>query len=129
MARSGDLEKVIVLNNTKYRSLSKTGLSHRRLLKEVDKISSAKKLMIFATCHSGIGKSKLPPEVQELLATSKGTVQPIDDVSEGFIILSASTKGETAREDDRLRADIYTHFFLQGLQVNDHSDVRLAQKW
>ena len=118
---SGQLEKVTVLHNTQYTNLRQTGLRHRDLLAKINAISASKKVVLLATCHSGIGKSKIPPEVQDLLSSYKGHLEEIQEVSEGLLILSASTKGETAREDDSLQSDIYTYYFLEGLEKNDRN--------
>ncbi|MEI8351089.1 MAG: TonB-dependent receptor, partial [bacterium] len=37
----------------------------------------------------------------------------------GVGVLSASAFGETAREDDRLQGDVYTHFLIEGIKSGD----------
>ncbi len=113
----GDIEKVTVLHDTQIATLATTGMTHQKLIHELEKVSASKKLIIFATCHSGLGKSKLPPEVLDVLTRHKGTYAPLEQVSEGTLILSAGAQGETAREDDNFQADVYTHFFLEGLST------------
>src|SRR6266508_3664834 len=44
-------------------------------------------------------------------------VRPIEDVSRASVVLSASDWGETAREDEKLGNDIYTHFLVEALRV------------
>jgi len=120
-AGSGELEQAVVLSASGRDDVGSTGLPHDVLLQSMDRIGTRRKLVILATCHSGLGKSRLAPRVQELLAGTKGTRVTIDQVSEGTLLLAASAKGETAREDEKLGGDIYTHFFLEGLKVNDRN--------
>jgi hypothetical protein len=120
----GDLSQVIVLNDTSGEKPFATGIGHAELRRLIDRIPATRKMMILATCHSGIGKSRLSPLVQELIAGNKGRVatEPSDgddDGSEGFLLFAAAARGETAREDARLKGDIYTHFFLEALRAGD----------
>lgn len=119
--KSGGLEQVIILNDTNHNSLLNTALSHEDLRQWVNRVPSKRKLVILATCHSGVGKSKLPPQSQELLAGNKGSVVELDGVSEGVMVLAASSRGETAREDGTLGGDIYTHFFIEGMRAGDRN--------
>ncbi len=121
-ASNGELEKVVVLNDTKKDLALKTGLAHRELVDWLEGLPSRRKLLIFATCHSGVGKSRLSPKIERMLSSAKGaTLAPLADVSEGALILAAAAKGEAAREDDKLGGDIYTHFLLEGLRVYDRN--------
>jgi hypothetical protein len=119
MGKRTELEPVVVLSNTRSSDVRKTGLPQRTLREWVAGIRAKRKLLIFATCHSGLGKSKLPPEVKELLSSSKGKVRSLDLVSEGVMVFAAAASGETARENNVLRGDVYTHFFLEALKVYD----------
>lgn len=119
--RGAQLKKVLVLHNSQKESLSNSGLLHEKLISQVDGLRSAKKALIFATCHSGVGKSKLPPEIKQLLTSHKGQIPALEQVSEGMVILSAASKSETARESQRLGGDIYTHFLLKGLEIFDRN--------
>ena len=44
-------------------------------------------------------------------------VRPIEEVSRASVMLAACDSGETAREDERLDNDIYTHFLVEALRV------------
>ena len=116
-----DLEQILVLPATTRQQVASTGLPMSRLRRRLDDIPASRKLLILAACHSGIGKSRLTPAVQEVLSGAKGKVAELDEVSEGVLVLSAAARGETAREDDRLRSDIYTHYFLEALDAFDRN--------
>ncbi len=120
-SESGELEKVVVLYDTDKEKLGKTGMPHRRLVEWLEGLPARRKLLIFATCHSGVGKSKLSPRIERMLSSAKGRLAPLAEVSEGALILAAAAKGEAAREDDKLGGDIYTHFLLEGLKVYDRN--------
>jgi hypothetical protein len=74
-------------------------------------------VVVLATCHSGSGKSLLPTEVEAELASLKGgpPLRALEETSRASIILSASDFGETAREDEGLKNDVYTHFLVEAL--------------
>jgi len=117
----GELSRVAVLHDTDNTSLIKTGLTHRWLRRWQDTLKAKKKMMIFATCNSGVGKSRIPLSIRDLLATQKGNLIPLEEVSEGALILAAAAKGEAAREDDTLQGDIYTHYLLEALSIYDRN--------
>ena len=117
----GTLERIVVLQDSKHEQLFSTGLSHNMLQKWLDGLKSRKKMMIFATCHSGEGKSRLPPKLEKLIASNKGKLTTLSDVSEGALVLAAAAKGEAARENDDLQGDIYTHYFLEALTIYDRN--------
>ena len=119
--RSGELEQVVVLYDTLKTKLQKTGLFHSELINRLENIKARRKLLIFATCHGGVGKSRLSPQVKNILNQAKGENISLADVSEGMLVLGASTKGEAARETDKLGGDIYTHFLLEALSVYDRN--------
>ncbi|RZA16596.1 MAG: caspase family protein, partial [Proteobacteria bacterium] len=122
LGRNGDMEKVLVLNATRKEQLFSTGLTQRSLIDEIKKIRADKTLVMFASCYSGLGKSKLPEDIQQILVGSKGKpLRTLEDDSEGLLVLAASAMGETAREEDRFSGDIYTHFFLEGLSTYDRN--------
>lgn len=118
---SGDLERVIVSHDTRQDALLATGLGQSELNIWLDNVAARKKLMMFATCHSGEGKSRLSDSVRALLGTPKGSLVSLADVSEGALILAAAAKNETALEDDRLQGDVYTHFVLEALDTHDRN--------
>jgi hypothetical protein len=119
---SGELEKVVVLHDTDKERVGSTGLPHRRLVDWLEELPARRKLLIFATCHAGVGKSRLSPRIERMLSSAKGRgLAPLSEVSEGALILAAATKGEAAREDDKLGGDIYTHFLLEGLKIYDRN--------
>lgn len=121
LARGNDLEQILVLPQTDSKNVVATGLSIARLRRKLETVLASHKLLMLAACHSGIGKSRLTPAVQEALSGAKGQLESIDDVSEGILVLSAAARGETAREDDRLRGDIYTHYFIEALKSFDRN--------
>jgi len=118
---SAALLPVIALSGSDPRRLQDTGLSQAVFTDWLVDVRAKKKLLIFATCHSGLGKSKLAPEVQEMLSGAKGRIANLEDVSEGSLVLAASARGETAREDNRLGGDIYTRYLLEALTVYDRN--------
>ncbi len=112
-------EKVLVLYNTQ-QNLD-FALRHNELYELLQPIAARKKLVIFASCHSGVGKSKWPSHIERLLAARKGQSPEFEDVSESLMVFSAAAKNETAQEDDSLKGDIYTHFFIEGLKLGDRN--------
>ena len=84
-------------------------------------LRARRKAVIFAFCHSGAGKSVMTDDLASALWGMKGPFvpPPLEDVSEGTAVLSASAFGETAREDDRLQGDVYTHFLIEGIRNGD----------
>jgi len=117
----GKLERIVVLQDTKQDRLFSTGLPHKVLQNWLEGLKSRKKMLIFATCHSGEGKSRLPVMVEKLVASNKGKLIALSDVSEGALILAAAAKGEAARENDDLQGDIYTHYLLEALTIYDRN--------
>lgn len=117
----GDLKQYVVLHDTRKDSLLTTGLAHTELFAWLDKVRARKKLLVFATCHSGEGKSRLPPKVEQLIKSTKGDLLPLSEVSEGVLVLAAAARGEAARENDKLQGDIYTHYLLEALSVYDRN--------
>jgi len=119
--RSGEFVRVAVMYDTMQNNLLDTGLTHAWLRNWLENLRANKKMMIFATCHSGVGKSKLPENVARLIRSRKGALIPLAEVSEGALILSAAAKNEAAREDDALQGDIYTYFLLKALNLYDRN--------
>jgi hypothetical protein len=100
------------------KDVTRTGIALSDLRKRFNGLRSTRKALVLATCHSGQGKSTLPPEVRKELAGIKGGaffIPPLEDVSEASVVLSASSWGETAREDESLEHDIYTYFLIEAL--------------
>jgi hypothetical protein len=115
----GELQRYLVTSDTSFRDVAGTSLEMSALESSLEQLQSRRRVLVLATCHSGTGKSLLPPEVREELERTKGPVlapmRPLEESSRASIILSASDWGEAAREDDALSNDIYTHFFVQAL--------------
>ncbi|NTX00512.1 caspase family protein [Myxococcus sp. CA040A] len=113
----GDLQRYLVMRDTRFRDVQGTGLEMAALERELEHLGSRRRVLVLATCHSGTGKSLLPPAVLEELERTKGAFppRPLEEDSRASLVLSASDWGETAREDDALANDIYTHFFVQSL--------------
>lgn len=115
----GELRRYLVARDTRVDDVAGTGFSMDELKAEFDRLRSRRKVLILASCHSGGGKSLLPADLRaELQGTKAGFfVRPIEDVSRASVVLSASDWGETAREDEKLGNDIYTHFFVEALRL------------
>jgi hypothetical protein len=114
----GELRRYLVMRDTRIRDVPATALSMDDLKSEFDALRSRRKVLVLAACHSGGGKSLLPASVQRELAGTKAAffVRPIEEVSRATVVLAASDWGETAREDEGLRNDIYTHFLVEALR-------------
>ncbi len=115
----GELKRYLVTRDTRLADVPGTALSVDELKAEFDALRSRRKVLILAACHSGGGKSLLPGDVRRELAGTKATffVRPIEEVSRATVVLAASDWGETAREDEKLENDIYTHFLVESLRV------------
>lgn len=113
----GELRRYLVTQDARLKDPARTALAVDALKARFDALPSKRRVLVLATCHSGNGKSLLPPEVAEELAGIKGGffTRPVEQVSRASIVLSASDFGETAREDSELQNDIYTHFLVEGL--------------
>lgn len=110
------LVRVIVVRDTKPSDLIGTGIPVDALIERFDRLPSRRRTLILATCHSGSGKSLLPPEVVAELRGAKGPT-PLELVSSASLVLSAADVGQAAREDDRLENDVYTHYFVEALRT------------
>lgn len=114
----GELERYLVMRDTRLDVVSETGLSLSALTGELDRLISRKKALILATCHSGRGKSLLSDPLQIALAEHKGP-PPLEAVSEALIVMTAAAQVEAAIESDRLEHDVYTYYLLEGLERGD----------
>lgn len=113
----GELRRYLVTRDARVHDVAHTALSMDALQAELEKLGSRKRVLVLASCHSGTGKSLLPPDVAREAAGIKAGFypRPLEEVSRVSMVLSASDWGEAAREDDTLENDIYTHFLLQAL--------------
>lgn len=112
----GELERYLVTSDSDFHHVAETALEVDRLSKALDASRSRRRVVVLATCHSGSGKSLLPEEVKAELASRKGGgLRPLEEVSRASIVLSASDFLETAREDETLENDVYTHFLVEAL--------------
>lgn len=114
VSSEGRLERVLVMRGTTREAPLRTGLTVGFLRDLLEAVPARRKAAIIASCHSGTGKSKVSDEVLALLRGRKGTAAR-EDRSEGVLVLAAAAREETAREDDSLGGDIYTHFLREGL--------------
>jgi hypothetical protein len=116
---SGQLRRYLVLRDTRLDDVAGTALGMDELKAGFDGLRSRRKVLVLATCHSGGGKSLLPADVQDELAGIKSGffVRPIEEVSRAAVVLAASDWGETAREDEKLGHDVYTHFLVEALRL------------
>ena len=115
----GDLERVLVLGDTRLDLLRETGLSVDELIHRAEKLPSRRVAIVLATCHAGRGKSRIPDSLAQALAAHKAAPPRLEDVSEAVVVLSAAAFGEAAREDTALGHDVYTYFFLEALDAGD----------
>ncbi|GEJ56424.1 caspase family protein [Anaeromyxobacter diazotrophicus] len=115
----GELRRYLVTRETRLADVAATALPLEELERGFDALRSRRKVLVLAACHSGGGKSLLPGEVSRELAGTKGAffVRPIEEVSRASVVLAASDWGETAREDEALQNDIYTHFLVEALRL------------
>ncbi|SEM89515.1 Caspase domain-containing protein [Stigmatella aurantiaca] len=113
----GELSRYLVTRDASYRAIPQTALSMDALKAEFEQLPSRRRLLVLATCHSGSGKSLLPQELEVELAGIKSGfyARPLEESSRASMVFAASDWGETAREDESLRNDIYTHFLIEGL--------------
>ncbi|MBJ6762070.1 caspase family protein [Myxococcaceae bacterium JPH2] len=113
----GELRRYLVTRDASYRNIPQTALSMDVLKAEFDQLPSRRRLLVLATCHSGSGKSLLPKELEAELAGIKSGfyARPMEESSRASMVFAACDWGETAREDEGLRNDIYTHFLIEGL--------------
>jgi hypothetical protein len=120
---SGPLERYIVLEDTDSKRVFETAVSVSELISRLESTRSKRRAAILAFCHSGEGKSKLSQEMKDdiRLAKAKFLIDPLIEVSEATIVLSASAWGETAREDTQLEQGLYTHFLLEGIKQGDRN--------
>jgi hypothetical protein len=116
---AGRLRRFLVVRDTRVADVAGTGLGMDELRAELDRVRSRRKALVLATCHSGSGKSLLPDDVQAELAAAKAgfLVRPLEEVSKATVVLAASDWGETAREDEGLGNDVYTHFLVEALRL------------
>ena len=119
----GRLERVFVFYDTDSKNILGTGVRYRSLLASLTRLRSKRRLLVLAACHSGAGKSAISSGLAKELRSLKGPFfsEPYVEAGEGQIVLSASAWGEPAREDDGLKNDVYTHFFLQALKGFDRN--------
>jgi hypothetical protein len=114
---AGRLRRYLAVRDTRLDDVHGTGLALEEVEAAFDRLRSRRKVLVLATCHSGDGKSLLPDDVQAELAGIKSGFfpPPLEEVSRARLVLAASDFGETAREDERLGHDVYTHFLLEAL--------------
>ncbi|MBZ4398879.1 caspase family protein [Myxococcus sp. MISCRS1] len=114
---TGELRRFLVTRDASYRAIAQTALSMDALKAEFDALSSRRRLLVLASCHSGNGKSLLPKELEKELSGIKSGfyARPLEESSRASMVFAACDWGETAREDEGLQNDIYTHFLVEGL--------------
>jgi hypothetical protein len=120
----GKVGRYIITSDTDPQNTKKTALDYDELMDMFQQLKSRKKVLILAFCHSGVGKSILTPEMKRALAQLKAPYfeEPIQERSEGSIVLTASGWREPALEDERLQNDVYTHFLLDGFGRDRNGD-------
>ncbi|MFQ5470671.1 MAG: caspase family protein [Gammaproteobacteria bacterium] len=120
----GKLHQYLVTRDTRFSDIPNTALDVVDIKKQISRLTSQKKVMIIASCHSGKGKSQLNENMLAELSDLKSAffVNPIEKVSEATIVLAASAWGEAAREDGKLKNDVYTHFLIEGIKKHDRNN-------
>ena len=120
----GKIGRYIITSQTDPKNMKATALDYDQLMQMFQGLKSRKKVLILAFCHSGVGKSILTPEMKRALAQLKSPYfeEPIQERSEGSIVLTASGWREPALEDERLQNDVYTHFLLDGFNKDRNND-------
>ncbi|TNE50122.1 MAG: caspase family protein [Deltaproteobacteria bacterium] len=105
---SRGLERYIVTSDTT-RNVSQTGLAVKKLRKLLQKLKSRRICLVLATCYTGNVRSKAVK-----VPGSKGAKRPARPmkVDRAIQILSAASYAQAAFESTKLKADVYTHFFL-----------------
>jgi len=111
----GALVRYVVTSDAQFHAVPSTALAVDTVTEHLARAGSRRRVLVLATCHSGSGKSLLPREVEEELASLKGPLHPLESSSRAAMVLSASDFGETAREDETLQNDVYTHFLVEAL--------------
>jgi len=119
----GKLHQYVVAYDTSFNDIQSTAIDLNDLRSSFSGLNSQKKALIFAFCHSGRGKSQLSENLMAELGQIKSPffVKPIETASEATFVFAASAWGETAREDNRLENDIYTHFLVEGIKKHDRN--------
>lgn len=114
---AGVLRRYLVTWDARVREAVDSALSMDDLEAALRESASRRRVLVLATCHSGGGKSRLPQSVALELASLKGAQlpRPLEEHSRADVVLAAAAWGEPAREDDTLRNDVYTHFFVEAL--------------
>ncbi len=121
---NGDLKQYLVAYDTRFDAVPQTGIDLGELTRAFNGLTSRRKVLVLASCHSGMGKSELPDDIMSELDHLKSDffVKPIEYASEAMIVIGVCSWGETAREDPGLQNDVYTHFFLQGMKTYDRNE-------
>ena len=133
--KARSVERYVLTSDSRASNFAGTALSYGELLDWFQSLPSRKKVLILAFCHSGTGKSVLSKRMRARLLGLKGGfyAEPLTSASEGSVILSASGWREPAREDARLKNDLYTHFLLKGFRQDANGDgavsVMEAHSW
>ncbi len=120
----GKVGRYVITSTTDPQNTKNTALDYDRLMELFQQLKSRKKVLILAFCHSGVGKSILTPEMKRALAQLKAPYfeEPIQERSEGSIVLTASGWREPAMEDEKLQNDVYTHFLIEGFNRDRNGD-------
>ena len=121
---NANLQQYLVAHNTQFDNVSETGINVNDLIIFFNRLTSHRKVLVLASCHSGMGKSKLPDDISAELGRLKSQffIKPIETASEASVIIGVCSWGETAQEDPKLQNDIYTHFFIEGMKKYDRNE-------
>ena len=121
---NGKVGRYIVTTDSSSQKMAASSVDYDELVDFFNSMKSRKKVLVLAFCHSGIGKSALTPDMKRTLATLKSAYfeEPVQERSEGTLILTASGWNEPAIEDDRLNADVYTHYLMEGFLKDANGD-------
>lgn len=122
--KDGRVGRYVLTSKSSSLNVAAESIDYDELVETFNQLKSRKKVLILAFCHSGVGKSALTPEMKKTLSMIKAPYfdEPIQQRSEGTLILSASGWREPALEDENLKSDVYTHFLLAGFENDRNGD-------
>ena len=118
-------QRYIIASDTDEKKIAQTAISVSYIRRVLRSLPSRKKVLILATCYSGLRGSK-----SVKLPNQKGRAVALPMKEKAFQILSAASKGQAAYEDPSLPGDVYTYYFVQCLRKNGISGIHAcaAQK-
>lgn len=106
----------LVSSDARGKRLADSGIELSSLLAFLQGLKSSRTITLFDSCFSGEGRSVLPGETRERLASSPNPWAQLSQTLErSESIMMATGPGGVAHEDDRLGHGIFTFSLLQAL--------------